>query len=138
VAESSAGHSEGKRLRFHHVTDAAHARSAVDAALSRFNGIDVLVNNAGYGLYGFFEESTIEDARGQFETNFFGVLNVTWAALPSMRAAGKGRIFNVSSLGGLVGGQMASLYCSAKFALEGFSESLAKEISPFGLFVTSR
>ena len=118
------------------VTDASQARTAADAALSRFGAIDVLVNNAGYGHYGFFEESTIDEARAQFETNLFGVFNVTWAALPSMRAAGKGRIFNVSSLGGVLGGQMASLYCATKFALEGFSESLAKELSPFGIFVT--
>src|SRR6516165_9163990 len=118
------------------VANAPQARDAVGAALSRFGTIDVLVNNAGYGHYGFFEESTIDEARAQFETNLFGVFNVTWAALPSMRAAGKGRIFNVSSPGGLIGGQMASLYCATKFALEGFSESLAKEVAPFGIFVT--
>lgn len=118
------------------VTDARQARAAVDAAYARFRTIDVLVNNAGYGQYGFFEESTLEEARAQFETNLFGVFNVTWAALPQMRAARQGRIFNISSLGGLMGGPMASLYCAAKFALEGFSESLAKEVAPFGLFVT--
>lgn len=111
-------------------------RSAVDSALSRFGGIDVLVNNAGCGHSGFFEELTVEDARAQFETNLFGVFNVTWAALPAMRAARNGRIFNISALGGVLGGQMATLYCASKFALEGFSESLAKEVSPFGLFVT--
>ena len=118
------------------VTDAAQAGTAVDAALSRFGTIDVLVNNAGYGHYGFFEESTIDDARDQIATNLFGVLHVTWAALPAMRTARKGRIFNLSSLGGFVGGQMASLYCATKFAVEGFSESLAKEVAPFGIHVT--
>jgi NAD(P)-dependent dehydrogenase (short-subunit alcohol dehydrogenase family) len=118
------------------VTDAAQARKAVDAAISRFGGIDVLVNNAGYGHMGFFEEITIEDVQQQFATNLYGVFNVTWAALPSMRAARKGRIFNISSLAGLLGVQFGSLYCGSKFALEGFSECLAKEISPFGLFVT--
>jgi NAD(P)-dependent dehydrogenase (short-subunit alcohol dehydrogenase family) len=118
------------------VTNATQARTAVDAAVSRFGGIDVVVNNAGYGHMGFFEEMTMEDVRQQFATNLFGVFNVTWAALPTMRAARKGRIFNISSLGGLLGVQFGSLYCSTKFALEGFSESLAKEISPFGLFVT--
>src|SRR5215831_10367917 len=118
------------------VTDAAQARTAVDAALSRFGGIDVLVNNAGYGHMGFFEEMTIDDVQQQFATNLFGVFNVTWAALPTMRAARKGRIFNISSLGGLLGVQFGSLYCASKFALEGFSECLSKEIAPFGLFVT--
>jgi NAD(P)-dependent dehydrogenase (short-subunit alcohol dehydrogenase family) len=118
------------------VADAAQARASVDAALSRFGTIDILVNNAGYGHYGFFEESSIDDARDQIATNFLGVLQVTWAVLPVMRAARKGRIFNLSSLGGLIGGQMASLYCATKFAVEGFSESLAKEVTPFGIHVT--
>lgn len=118
------------------VTDAAASRAAVDSALSRFGAIDVLVNNAGYGHYGFFEELTIDDAKGQIATNLFGVLYVTWAVLPAMRAARKGRIFNLSSLGGLVGAQLASLYCATKFAVEGFSESLAKEVGPFGIHVT--
>jgi NAD(P)-dependent dehydrogenase (short-subunit alcohol dehydrogenase family) len=118
------------------VTDASATRAAVDIALSRFGAIDVLVNNAGYGHYGFFEESTIDDAQDQFATNLFGVLDVTWAILPTMRAARKGRIFNLSSLGGLIGAQLGSLYCATKFALEGFSESLAKEVAPFGIHVT--
>jgi NAD(P)-dependent dehydrogenase (short-subunit alcohol dehydrogenase family) len=118
------------------VADAAQARTSVDAALSRFGAIDILVNNAGYGHYGFFEESSIDDARDQIATNFLGVLQVTWAVLPVMRAARKGRIFNLSSLGGLIGGQLASLYCATKFAVEGFSESLAKEVAPFGIHVT--
>ena len=118
------------------VTDAAAARAAVDAAVSRFGAIDVLVNNAGYGHYGFFEESTIDDAKGQMATNLFGVLYVTWAVLPCMRAARKGRIFNLSSLGGLIGAQFGSLYCATKFAVEGFSESLAKEVAQFGIHVT--
>jgi NAD(P)-dependent dehydrogenase (short-subunit alcohol dehydrogenase family) len=118
------------------VTNLDQAQDAVDAALSRFGAIDVLVNNAGYGHLGFFEEMTIEDVRAQFATNLFGVFNVTWAALPAMRAARRGRIFNISSVGGFAGGELASLYCASKFALEGFSESLSKEIAPFGLFVT--
>ena len=118
------------------VTDAVAARAAVDAALSRFGAIDVLLNNAGYGHYGFFEESTIDDAKRQMATNLFGVLYVTWAVLPCMRAARKGRIFNLSSLGGLIGAQLGSLYCATKFSVEGFSESLAKEVAPFGIHVT--
>jgi NAD(P)-dependent dehydrogenase (short-subunit alcohol dehydrogenase family) len=118
------------------VTNTMQAQGAVGAAVRRFGGIDVLVNNAGYGHMGFFEEMTIKDAQEQFDTNLFGVFRVTWATLPFMRSARKGRIFNVSSIGGFVGGQMASLYCASKFALEGFSESLAKEVSPFGISVT--
>jgi NAD(P)-dependent dehydrogenase (short-subunit alcohol dehydrogenase family) len=118
------------------VADGSQARRAVDAAVARFGGIDVLVNNAGYGHVGFFEELTTEDAQAQFATNLNGVLNVTWAALPVMRRARQGRIFNLSSLGGIVGAQLYSLYCASKFAIEGFSESLAKEIASFGLYVT--
>src|SRR5215469_17496578 len=98
------------------VTDPNQAKAAVEHSISKFGTIDVLVNNAGFGLYGFFEETTLEDAHQQFDTNVFGVFNVTWAVLPVMRTAGKGRIFNVSSLGGLVGGQMAPFYCATKFA----------------------
>ena len=118
------------------VTDAGQAQGAVQAATARFGGIDVLVNNAGYGHLGIFEETTIEDAEAQFATNVFGAFKVTWAALPGMRAAGKGRIFNISSIAGVRGGEGGSLYCASKFALEGFSESLSKEVAPFGLFVT--
>jgi NAD(P)-dependent dehydrogenase (short-subunit alcohol dehydrogenase family) len=118
------------------VTDADHAKAAVDQAISRFGSIDVLVNNAGYGHLGFFEETSIDDARAQFETNVFGVFNVTRAALPSMRAARKGRIFNLSSIAGLRGAEFGSLYSASKFALEGFSESLSSELAPFGIFVT--
>jgi NAD(P)-dependent dehydrogenase (short-subunit alcohol dehydrogenase family) len=117
------------------VTRADAARVAADQARARFGSVDVLVNGAGYGHHGFFEELALQDARDQIETNLFGALNVTWAILPSMRAARKGRIFNVSSIGGFMGGQMASLYCASKFALEGFSESLAKEVAPFNVQV---
>jgi NAD(P)-dependent dehydrogenase (short-subunit alcohol dehydrogenase family) len=118
------------------VVDGSQARRAVDVAVAQFAGVDVLVNNAGYGHVGFFEELTTEDAQAQFATNLNGVLNVTWAVLPVMRRARQGRIFNLSSLGGIVGTQLYSLYCASKFAMEGFSESLAKEIASFGLYVT--
>ncbi len=118
------------------VTEADQARSAVEAGVARFGSIDVLVNNAGYGHLGFFEETTLEDVQAQFATNLFGVFNVTWAALPIMRSARHGLIFNISSLAGILGAELTSLYSATKFALEGFSESLAKEIAPFGLFVT--
>jgi NAD(P)-dependent dehydrogenase (short-subunit alcohol dehydrogenase family) len=118
------------------VTEAEQARAAVLAAVARFGSIDVLVNNAGYGHLGFFEETTIRDVEAQFATNLFGVFNVTWAALPYMRSARRGRIFNISSLAGILGVELGSLYCASKFALEGFSESLAKEVAPFGISVT--
>jgi NAD(P)-dependent dehydrogenase (short-subunit alcohol dehydrogenase family) len=118
------------------VTDAAQTNAAVSAAVARFGRIDVLVNNAGYGHLGFFEEMSMDDVRTQLETNLFGVFNVTWAILPVMRSARVGRIFNISSLGGFMGGELSSLYCASKFGLEGFSECLGKEVSPFGITVT--
>lgn len=118
------------------VSDATQARAAVVKALERFGGIDVLVNNAGYGHMGFFEETTNEDAQAQLATNLFGVFNVTRAVLPIMRSARQGRIFNISSIAGVRGAEFASLYCTSKFALEGFSESLSHEVAPFGIFVT--
>ena len=118
------------------VTDAVQAKRAVDSAVSKFGTIDVLVNNAGYGHLGFFEEASDEDVRAQFETNVFGLFAVTRAVLPVMRAARKGHIFNLSSAAGIRGQEFASLYCSSKFAVEGFSEGLAAEVAPFGISVT--
>lgn len=118
------------------VTQPAQIQAAVAAAASRFGGIDVLVNNAGYGHLGFFEETTPQDAQAQFATNLFGVFSLTQAVLPLMRAARKGHIFNLSSLAGVMGVELGALYCASKFALEGFSESIAKELAPFGIKVT--
>jgi NAD(P)-dependent dehydrogenase (short-subunit alcohol dehydrogenase family) len=118
------------------VTDAAGPKRAVELAVIKFGTIDVLVNNAGYGHLGYFEEASDQDIRAQFETNVFGAFAVTRAVLPVMRAARKGRIFNLSSAAGIRGQEFASLYCSSKFALEGFSEGLATEVAPFGIFVT--
>ena len=118
------------------VGDAAQARAAVGQALERFGAIDVLVNNAGYGHIGFFEESSPADIQAQFATNVFGLFNVTRAALPAMRAARRGHVFNLSSTAGIRGIEAGSLYCSTKFAVEGFSESLAQELAPFGIHVT--
>ncbi|KQW84029.1 oxidoreductase [Brevundimonas sp. Root1279] len=118
------------------VTRPEQVQAAVDAALGRFGGIDVLVNNAGYGHLSVFEESTPEDVQAQFDTNVFGLMQVTRAVLPSMRARRTGRIFNISSVGGIVGGESGTLYCTSKFAVEGFSESLAGEVRRFGIHVT--
>ena len=118
------------------VTREDEIRAAVDAAIVRFGGIDVLVNNAGYGHLGFFEETTMTDVRMQFDCNVFGLMNVTRAVLPAMRTARAGHIFNLSSLAGLRGSAFGSLYSASKFAIEGFSEALAEELAPFGVRVT--
>jgi len=118
------------------VTHEAQAQATVNAAVAMFGRIDVLVNNAGYGNLGLFEETTDAEARAQYDTNVFGLMNVTRAVLPVMRGRRAGRIFNISSVGGLVGGPAGSLYCATKFAVEGFSESLAAEVAPFGIHVT--
>ncbi|QTC93009.1 oxidoreductase [Brevundimonas goettingensis] len=118
------------------VADLTQAQPAVDAALARFGRIDVLVNNAGYGHLGLFEETTAADAQAQYDTNVFGLMSVTRAVLPSMRANRSGRIFNLSSIGGIAGGESGALYCASKFAVEGFSESLAQEVARFGIQVT--
>ncbi len=112
------------------------AHAAVAAAVHRFGRIDVLVNNAGYGQLGLFEENSVEDIDLQFATNVFGLFNVTRAVLPTMRRQRGGRIFNVSSIAGIRGSQGASLYCASKHAVEGFSEALSKEVGEFGIQVT--
>jgi len=118
------------------VTDAGQARAAVRTALARFGTIDVLVNNARCGYLGFFEENAIQDTQAQFITNLFGVFNVTWSVLPTMRSARKGRIFNISSFDGILGAELGPLYSASKFALECFSDCLSREIAPRGLSVT--
>ena len=118
------------------VTHPDQVSAAVDAAVARFGRIDVLVNNAGYGNLSLFEESTPEDVQAQYDTNVFGLMHVTRAVLPTMRARRSGRIFNISSIGGIAGGESGTLYCASKFAVEGFSESLAQEVARFGIQVT--
>jgi len=118
------------------VCKADEAEAAVAATRERFGRIDVLVNNAGYGQLGLFEEVTDAQIRRQYETNVLGLMTVTRAALPSMRAQRGGHIFNLSSVGGVRGSQGGSIYCSTKFAVEGFSEGLAEEVAPFGIRTT--
>lgn len=118
------------------VTDPVQIAAAVEAAGARFGRIDVLVNNAGYGHLGLFEETRPEDARVQFDTNVFGLFDMTRAVLPVMRRQRSGHVFNISSIGGLLGGESGSIYCASKFAVEGFSESIAGELRPFGIHVT--
>ena len=115
------------------ITDPASARAAVGAAVERFGRIDVLVNNAGNFYAGFFEEIDPEDFRAQLETNLFGPLNVTRAVLPVMRAQRSGVVVAISSTGGLIGQEFCSAYSASKFAVEGWIESLAPEVAPFGI-----
>ena len=115
------------------VTDTASAQAAVRAAVDRFGRIDVLVNNAGTFVAGFFEEITPDDFRAQAETNLFGPLNVTRAVLPVMRAQRSGLVVTISSTAGIVGGEFTSAYAAAKFGLEGWMESLTPEVAPFGI-----
>jgi len=115
------------------VTRPDDARAAVAAAVNHFGRIDVLVNNAGNFYAGFFEEISPEDFRAQVETNFFGTVNVTRAVLPVMRAQRRGLVITISSTGGIVGQAFVSAYSAAKFAVEGWMESLAPEIAPFGI-----
>ncbi|EOG3618438.1 oxidoreductase [Pseudomonas putida] len=118
------------------VTDESQALSAVEAAVARFGRIDILVNNAGYGQLAPFEDNLASEADKQFATNVFGVFNVCRAVLPVMRLQRSGHVFNVSSMGGVVGMGGAALYCASKFAVEGFSESLAQEVAQFDIKVT--
>ena len=118
------------------VTLSQDIQAAVDAAITTFGRIDVLVNNAGYRLIGALEEVNDTDIRQQFETNFFGALRLMQAVLPLMRQQGSGHIVNMSSTAGLVGFGGSSIYCGTKFALEGTSEALAKEVESFGIKVT--
>lgn len=117
------------------VTRADNVQTVVDAAIARFGRIDVLVNNAGYGVVGAFEETSDSELRAQMETNFFGVMNVTRAVLPRLRAQRSGAIVNISSLGGQLSFPGFSAYSASKFAVEGVSEALAQELKPFGIKV---
>jgi NAD(P)-dependent dehydrogenase (short-subunit alcohol dehydrogenase family) len=118
------------------VTLSQDIQAAVDTAIATFGRIDVLVNNAGYGLIGALEEVNDTDIYQQFETNFFGALRLIRNVLPLMRQQGSGHIVNMSSTAGLVGFAGSSIYCGTKFALEGTSEALAKEVESFGIKVT--
>jgi NAD(P)-dependent dehydrogenase (short-subunit alcohol dehydrogenase family) len=118
------------------VTDRRACFAAVDRAHAAFGRLDVIVNNAGYGLFGMIEEISEEEARAQIETNVFGALWVTQAALPHLRAQGSGHILQVSSIGGIVAFPGLGLYHASKWALEGFSQALAGEVAESGIHVT--
>lgn len=118
------------------VADSAQVQAAVEATLAHFGRIDVLLNNAGYGQLGLFEEISAEATALQFATNVFGLYNVTRAVLPAMRRQRSGRILNITSVGGIIGVAGGGIYCASKFAVEGFSEALAAEVEPFGIRVS--
>jgi NAD(P)-dependent dehydrogenase (short-subunit alcohol dehydrogenase family) len=118
------------------VTDLAQVKASVQAAIDAFGRIDVLVNNAGYGLLGTVEEVSGAQIRQQFETNLFGLLNVTRAVLPLLREQKSGHILNITSVGGQVSFPTLGMYHGTKYAIEGISESLAKEVAGFGIKVT--
>jgi len=115
------------------VTRPKDAKTAVAAGIERFGRIDVLVNNAGNFYAGFFEELSPENFRAQIETNLFGPVNVTRATLPVLRAQRSGLIVTISSTGGITGQAFVSAYSAAKFGVEGWMESLAEEVAPFGI-----
>lgn len=118
------------------VTVERQARVATEHAVHRFGRIDVLLNNAGFGLLGAVEEATKDEVERLFQTNVFGVLWVTQAVLPYMRAQRSGRILNISSVGGYRGGAGFGVYCASKFAVEGLTEALYQELAPLGIHAT--
>jgi NAD(P)-dependent dehydrogenase (short-subunit alcohol dehydrogenase family) len=118
------------------VTNESQVKTAVDAALKLLGRIDVLVNNAGFGLLGAVEESSGEEVERVFRTNVFGMLNVTRAVLPGMRERRAGHIINLSSIGGFRASAGWGVYCSTKFAVEGLTEALHDELAPLGIHAT--
>ncbi|MEU4235893.1 SDR family oxidoreductase [Actinoplanes sp. NPDC026619] len=118
------------------VTDKAAVSAALAQAYEKFGRLDVIVNNAGYGQFGMIEEISEQEAREQFETNVFGALWVTQAALPYLRESGGGNIIQVSSIGGISAFANIGIYNASKWALEGFSQALAQEVALFGVKVT--
>ncbi|MCV7409604.1 short-chain dehydrogenase [Mycobacterium florentinum] len=118
------------------VTDRDADFAAVQRAHDHFGRLDIVVNNAGYGHFGFIEELSEQDARDQIETNVFGALWVTQAALPYLREQRSGHIIQVSSIGGITAFPLLGGYHASKWALEGFSQALAQEVAPFGVHVT--
>jgi len=117
------------------IDDDASVITGVDHVLSEEGKIDVVVNNAGYGLAGSVEDTSIEEAKAQLETNFFGAMRVCRAVLPSMRESNHGYIINVGSMAGLMGVPYQALYSASKYAIEGFTEALSGEMRSFGIHV---
>jgi NAD(P)-dependent dehydrogenase (short-subunit alcohol dehydrogenase family) len=140
-AEAAAAHEVLAPDRAHalvlDVTNFGRIPQAVHEVEQRFGPIDVLVNNAGYGHEGVMEETSLDDMRRQFDANVFGPVGMIKAVLPGMRERRAGRIINVTSMGGFITMPGITAYCGSKFALEGISEALGKEVKPFGIHVTA-
>ena len=132
---ASAGPAGGVAMLVADVTDDRSVERAVAAVLEREGRLDIVVNNAGMGIAGPVENTTIEAARRHLEVNFFGAFRVCRAVLPAMRSQGSGYIVNIGSIGGLVASPYQAMYSASKFALEGLSESLRMEVRPFGVKV---
>ena len=118
------------------VTDEAQAQLAAEAAITRFGRVDILLNNAGFGLLGAVEETTSQEVQRIYATNVFGLLTVTRAALPYMRRQRSGHVLNISSIRGYAASAGWGVYCSTKFAVEGLTEALALELKPLGIYAT--
>lgn len=129
----SAGPVPGVEIVCMDVTDDASVSEAVQGIVRKAGPIEILVNNAGYGLTGALEETTVQEARDQFETNFFGVLRVTNAVLAGMRQSGYGRIVNISSVVGFIPAPFMGMYTASKHAVEGYTETLDHEVRQFGV-----
>lgn len=132
----TAGPSDGIRMLICDVTDDASVKGTVETVLAEAGRVDLLVNNAGMGLLGGAEETSVTAAQALFDVNVFGLIRMTNAVLPTMRRHGNGRIVNISSVLGLIPAPYAALYSSTKHAVEGYSESLDHELRPFGIRVT--
>jgi NAD(P)-dependent dehydrogenase (short-subunit alcohol dehydrogenase family) len=136
IAEFRERYGDQVRVMALDVTDPSAAEGAVRTAVESFGRLDVLVNNAGYGNLAPVEDTTLDEFRRQIETNLFGVIYLTKAALPVMRSQGAGHIFQITSIGGRIGPVGRAPYAAAKWGVEGFSETLAKEVGPLGIRVT--
>ncbi|MFG2180645.1 SDR family oxidoreductase [Streptomyces abikoensis] len=136
LADLAAEHGDRLRVLSLDVTDTPAVRRVVDEAFAAFGRVDVVVNNAGYGLFGAAEEVTDEQIDRQLATNLTGSIQVARAALPHLRRQGGGRIIQISSIGGQVAFPLLSLYHAAKWGIEGFFESLRQEVAPFGIQTT--
>jgi short-subunit dehydrogenase len=135
IEDLAKGHEDNALILKLDVTKPDDIESAVKAAVERFGRIDVLVNNAGIGYFGSFEESEMDEVRKMFEINVWGLANMTRAVLPTLRKQRSGTVVNISSQGGLVANPAVSFYTATKFSVEALSEALSKEIAPLGLKV---